>query len=113
MTSAAAAARPPYGSDRVSDETVWADPDVRSFDAYRLSKILAERAAWDFMAGHSGPTSLTTILPGAVFGPVLTQDNLGSVQIVQRLLQGRPPASRASGSGWSTCATSPTCTFAP
>jgi nucleoside-diphosphate-sugar epimerase len=89
MTSAAAAARPPYGSDRVSDETVWADPNGRSFDAYRLSKILAERAGWDFMAGHSSSTTLTTILPGAVFGPVLTQENLGSVQIVQRLLQGR------------------------
>jgi dihydroflavonol-4-reductase len=54
MTSAAAAARPPHGSDSVSDETVWADPADRQFDAYRRSKILAERAAWDFMAGHTG-----------------------------------------------------------
>jgi nucleoside-diphosphate-sugar epimerase len=89
MTSAAAAARPPYASASISDEAVWTDPDDRKFDAYRLSKILAERAAWDFIAGCSGPTTLTTILPGAVFGPVLTKENLGSVQIVQRLLQGR------------------------
>ena len=39
----------------------------------------------------AGP-SLTTILPGAVFGPVLTKANLGSVQIIQRLLEGRPAA---------------------
>jgi nucleoside-diphosphate-sugar epimerase len=90
MTSAAAAARPPHGSDRVSDETVWADPTDRQFDAYRRSKILAERAAWDFMAGHTGSTALTTILPGAVLGPVLTKENPGSVQIVHRLLEGRP-----------------------
>jgi nucleoside-diphosphate-sugar epimerase len=90
MTSAAAAARPSHGSDSVSDETVWADPTDRQFDAYRRSKILAERAAWDFMAGHTGSTSLTTILPGAVFGPVLTKENPGSVQIIHRLLQGRP-----------------------
>ena len=44
------------------------------------------------MAGHTGRTSLTTILPGAVFGPVLTKANLGSVQIIQRLLEGRPAA---------------------
>ena len=90
MTSAAAAARPPHGSDSPSDETVWADPADRQFDAYRRSKILAERAAWDFMADHAGPIILTTILPGAVFGPVLTTENLGSVQIIQRLLEGRP-----------------------
>lgn len=91
MTSAAAAARPPHRSDRVSDERIWTDPDDRKFDAYRLSKILAERAAWDFMARNPGPTALTTILPGAVFGPVLTRENPGSVQIIQRLLDGRPP----------------------
>ena len=90
MTSAAAAARPPQSSDIVSNETVWADPTDRQFDAYRRSKILAERAAWDFMAGNAGTMTLTTILPGAVFGPVLTQENLGSVQIIHRLLQGRP-----------------------
>ena len=50
MTSAAADRPPAAGSERVSDETVWADPDDPQFDAYRVSKILAERAAWDFMA---------------------------------------------------------------
>jgi nucleoside-diphosphate-sugar epimerase len=90
MTSAAAAARPRQNSDIVSNETVWADPADRQFDAYRRSKILAERAAWDFLAGNAGATTLTTILPGAVFGPVLTKDNLGSVQIIHRLLEGRP-----------------------
>jgi len=92
MTSAAAAARPPHSADRISDETVWADPADRQFDAYRRSKILAERAAWDFMAGHADRTGFTTILPGAVFGPVLTKANLGSVQIFQGLLEGRPAA---------------------
>ena len=90
MTSAAATARPPLSSDRTSDETIWADPDDPQFDAYRVSKILAERAAWDFMSKAGGATELVTILPGAVFGPILTADNLGSVQIMERLLQGRP-----------------------
>jgi nucleoside-diphosphate-sugar epimerase len=91
MTSAAAAARTPMNSQRISDETVWADPDDPRFDTYRRSKILAERAAWDFMAGGSGATQFVTILPGAVFGPLLTKENLGSARVILGLLQGRPP----------------------
>ena len=90
MTSAATAARPPRDSNIVSDETVWADPNDPRFDAYRLSKILAERAAWDFMASNGGSTEFATILPGAIFGPVLIKENLGSVQLIKRLLEGRP-----------------------
>lgn len=92
MTSAAAAARPPLTTDQMSDETVWSDPDDPQFDAYRVSKILAERAAWDFMNREGGTTQFTTILPGAVFGPILTAENLGSVQIIQGMLNGKPPA---------------------
>src|SRR5262249_54505200 len=92
--SAAAAARPPLASNQISDETIWANPDDPQFDAYRISKILAERAAWDFMTeagtGKPGATEFTTVLPGAVFGPVLGADNLGSVQITQRWRQGCP-----------------------
>ncbi|HVH05373.1 MAG TPA: NAD-dependent epimerase/dehydratase family protein [Myxococcota bacterium] len=91
MTSAAAAARPPVGSDRVADETVWTDLADRRFDAYRRSKVLAERAAWEFMSAHGGATTFTTILPGAVFGPVLAKESLGSVQLIDRLLKGQPP----------------------
>lgn len=92
MTSAAAVARPPLASERTSDETIWADPDDPQFDNYRVSKILAERAAWDFMNSSGGSTELTTILPGAVFGPILTPDNRGSVDIIRRLLAGKPAA---------------------
>jgi len=92
MTSAAATARPPLSTDRISDETIWADPDDPQFDAYRVSKILAERAAWDFMKERGAADRLTTVLPGAVFGPVLSNETLGSVKIIQDLLQGRPRA---------------------
>lgn len=92
MTSAAAAARPPLTTDQTSDETVWSDPDDPQFDAYRVSKILAERAAWDFMNREGTTTQLTTILPGAVFGPILSAGNLGSVQIIRGMLKGKPVA---------------------
>ncbi|OLT10034.1 epimerase [Pseudonocardia sp. CNS-139] len=91
MTSAANAASPAsYAADGCTDETLWTVDDP-ALPAYRRSKTLAERAAWDLMAGHDGPTTLATVLPGAVFGPVLSTANLGSVRIVQRLLEGRMP----------------------
>lgn len=90
MTSAAAAARPAPHSDVVSDETIWADPNDPQFDAYRRSKILAERAAWEFAVTEPG-IEFVTVLPGAVFGPTLVPQDLGSVQVIRGLLHGRPP----------------------
>lgn len=90
MTSAAATARPPLHLNLVSDETMWADPYDPQFDAYRVSKILAERAAWEFMEANGGATEFSTVLPGAVFGPILTAGNLGSVRIIRDLLRGKP-----------------------
>jgi nucleoside-diphosphate-sugar epimerase len=98
MTSACAAASPSsYATDGVTDETLWTDPNDPTLSAYRKSKTVAEKAAWDFMQGYTGPTTLTTILPGAVFGPVLTAENIGSVQVIGRLLNGRLPGNPRLG----------------
>lgn len=98
MTSSLAAATPPRKAEGgVHDETLWTDLGVDKTNAYRQSKTLAERAAWDFMRSHGGTTTLTTILPGAVFGPVLTKDNLGSVQVIGRLLDGKLPGNPRLG----------------
>jgi dihydroflavonol-4-reductase len=93
MTSALEACWPPMTSpDCVSDESRWTDTNEPGLSPYRLSKAIAERTAWDFMASQSGPTTLTTILPSAVFGPVFTAENLGSVRLISRLLDGKMPA---------------------
>ncbi|WP_405057254.1 NAD-dependent epimerase/dehydratase family protein [Kribbella sp. NBC_01505] len=97
MTSAANAASPTsYKEDSVTDETLWTVDDP-SLPAYRRSKTLAEKAAWDFMAGYDGPTELTTVLPGAVFGPILTANNVGTTQIIQRMLTGKMPGTPKIG----------------
>ncbi|OPF81726.1 epimerase [Streptomyces antioxidans] len=89
MTSAANTASPSsYAEEGVTDETLWTDPEDPALIPYRRSKTLAERAAWDFMATYDGPTQLTTVLPGAVFGPILATSTIGSVGIVQRMLSG-------------------------
>jgi dihydroflavonol-4-reductase len=90
MTSAAATARE-RGSNAVSDETIWADPEDPLLDPYRRSKILAERAAWEFMNTKGGTTTLTTILPGGVFGPLLPAGDPRSVWVIKSLLEGKPP----------------------
>ncbi|MFE7168728.1 NAD-dependent epimerase/dehydratase family protein [Streptomyces sp. NPDC057616] len=89
MTSAANAASPSsYATEGITDETLWTDPSDPTLIPYRRSKTLAERAAWDFMESYDGPTELATVLPGAVFGPVLTADTTGSVGIVARMITG-------------------------
>ena len=98
MTSAANTASPAsYTEEGVTDETLWTDPDQPGLPAYRRSKTVAERAAWDFMESHGGSTELTTVLPGAVFGPVLGADNGGSVQVIGRLLSGAMPGTPKIG----------------
>jgi nucleoside-diphosphate-sugar epimerase len=98
LTSAANTASPSsYRDDGISDETLWTDPDAPGIPLYRKSKTLAERAAWAFMETADGPTTLTTILPGAVFGPILDTDNLGSVQVIGRMLRGKMPGTPRIG----------------
>jgi len=41
--------------------------------------------------------TLTTVLPGAVFGPILGTDNLDSVQVIGRMLRGRMPGTPRIG----------------
>ena len=90
LTSSMAACRPAKPQPRAFDESDWTDPDQPGLADYRKSKVLAERAAWDLMAGKA--TELSTVLPGAVFGPVLSKDQGGSVQIIRGLIAGKPPA---------------------
>lgn len=92
MTSAVEACRPPMTSlDSIVDESRWTDTDDVKIGPYRLAKTLAEKSAWNFMARQSGPTTLTTILPAAVQGPVFTADYAGSLKLVQRMLTGKLP----------------------
>ena len=98
VTSSVAASGPaPAAPDCLSDENVWTDPTAPGVDFYRQSKTLAERAVWAYMKDYGGPTTLVTVLPTAVLGPVLSPDNLGSVQIISRLLSGQFPGTPRLG----------------
>jgi dihydroflavonol-4-reductase len=80
-----------FKGDWVSDETVWTDPTEPGVGAYAQSKTLAERAAWELIHSTSGKTTLATVNPALVLGPVTSGDFSDSVQVVERLLSGRVP----------------------
>ncbi|MGH7022282.1 MAG: SDR family oxidoreductase [Caulobacteraceae bacterium] len=90
-SSVAATGRGPDAPDGVADETVWSDGDDPRIGAYARSKTIAERAAWDLIASSGGSTTLATVNPALVVGPVLSDDFSGSIQVVQRLLAGKVP----------------------
>ena len=97
LTSSVAAASPRAGMrESASDETQWTDLDDPRVGAYSRSKTLAERTAWDLVGAASGTTTtgattLATVNPSVVLGPVLGRDFSDSVQVVQRLLSGKVP----------------------
>ncbi|MFD4668197.1 SDR family oxidoreductase [Lentzea sp. NPDC058450] len=73
-------------------EEDWSVLNGPGVDAYGKSKILAERAAWEFVAEQGNGMELVTLLPVAVMGPVMGEDISGSNHVVQRILDGGMPA---------------------
>ncbi len=96
MTSSIAAVR----SGRASSESApyteadWTDGHDRSRTPYVRSKTLAEQAAWQHVRSVGAEDRLTTINPGAIIGPALSDDHSYSLQAIQRLLSGMPAAPR-------------------
>lgn len=91
LTSSVAATSSSGSDASISDETVWTDPNAPKVSAYSQSKTLAERAAWALIEAAGGSTTLATVNPALVLGPVLSGDFSDSVQVVERLLTGRVP----------------------
>jgi nucleoside-diphosphate-sugar epimerase len=72
------------------DETNWTDPTAE-VAAYVQSKTLAERAAWDFIAGDGAGLELSVVNPVGVLGPVLAPDFSSSILLVKRMMDGGMP----------------------
>lgn len=80
------------GRARPFTEDDWSDPQgFKDSSAYERSKMIAERAAWDWLAAEGGGMELVAICPGAVLGPVLGEDFSASIDIVRKLMDGSLP----------------------
>jgi nucleoside-diphosphate-sugar epimerase len=87
LTSSFVAICPGHGMPgREFTEDDWTDIDDRDVTAYVKSKVLAERAAWDFIKNEGGQTELSVINPTATFGPTLGGDISASLIPILTLL---------------------------
>ena len=87
LTSSFAAIGYGHGSvDREFTEEDWTNLDGDGVTAYVKSKVLAERAAWDFTDNQGGASDLTVVNPVATFGPVLNDDISSSVVPILTLI---------------------------
>ncbi|TWI43723.1 nucleoside-diphosphate-sugar epimerase [Pseudoduganella flava] len=94
-TSSGLAARTPtVPGERqpLADENTWTDPAEPGLDEYARSKVLAERAAWDFIRGDKSGMTLTTVLPGLIVGAAMTRHVSPSLELVARFITGKVPA---------------------
>jgi nucleoside-diphosphate-sugar epimerase len=94
LTSSVAAIAFGHGDSdgKVFDEGDWSN--VERCEPYQKSKTLAERSAWDFVAGLPADKGfeLAVINPGFVAGPVLNSVCGTSGEVVRRLLTRDLPA---------------------
>jgi nucleoside-diphosphate-sugar epimerase len=72
----------------ITTEADWTDSNEKGLSSYEKSKLLAERAAWDFIKQEGGKLEFATINPVAILGPSLSAHISGSFGILEHLLDG-------------------------
>jgi len=69
-------------------EKSWTDPTEKGLSAYNKSKVLAERAAWDFIKNEGGDLELSVINPTAILGPSFTNKLSSGFELLKNMLDG-------------------------
>lgn len=69
-------------------EKEWTDPNELGLSSYNKSKVMAERAAWDFIGHEGGGLELSVINPVGIFGPALGSNLSSGFELVKNLLDG-------------------------
>jgi dihydroflavonol-4-reductase len=75
---------------RPYDERDWTEEDAPNAP-YIRSKVIAERAAWDFIAREGGALTLSVINPTGIFGPMIGANASASIAMVKAILEGHIP----------------------
>ena len=81
-------------SSRPLTEEDWTDSDNPKLTPYTRSKTIAERAAWGLVEERGEAAKLAVVNPGAILGPLLSDDRSFSLELIERLLKGMPGTPR-------------------
>ena len=75
-------------TSQIITEESWSDPNEKGLSAYNKSKVMAERAAWDFIRKEGGTLELSVVNPMGIFGPSLGPDLSSGFELLKRVLDG-------------------------
>ena len=90
-SSLAAATECPIPGRPVNDQD-WNNDSKPNRNPYYLSKVLAEKAAWEFHRQECKPFKLTILNPVIVWGPSFNNQLNSSVDIIHQITTGKFPA---------------------
>eukprot|EP00179_Madagascaria_erythrocladioides_P001844 CAMPEP_0198326306 /NCGR_PEP_ID=MMETSP1450-20131203/13868_1 /TAXON_ID=753684 ORGANISM="Madagascaria erythrocladiodes, Strain CCMP3234" /NCGR_SAMPLE_ID=MMETSP1450 /ASSEMBLY_ACC=CAM_ASM_001115 /LENGTH=348 /DNA_ID=CAMNT_0044030263 /DNA_START=234 /DNA_END=1280 /DNA_ORIENTATION=+ len=91
MTSSAVAVASGQRNQPATEEK-WSSLDAKHLSEYDKSKIVAEKAAWQYMNDCRTDMKLTVINPSLVLGPCLESDYGVSLTVVKKLMDRDIPA---------------------
>lgn len=69
-------------------EESWTNPEEKGLSTYNKSKVLAEKAAWDFMNEEAGSLELSVINPMGIFGPSLSPVLSSGFELLKKVIDG-------------------------
>ena len=80
-------------SDGVYNEDYWSNPDrPEGMGDYAASKVLAEKAGWDYQSADSNPFEIVTICPTLILGPGIGNANVVSEEFISSILNDTTPS---------------------
>ncbi|MBL4238606.1 SDR family oxidoreductase [Vibrio fluvialis] len=75
-------------TSQVITEQSWTNPKQKGLSVYNKSKVLAERAAWDYIHNEGKGLELTVINPMGIFGPLINQRLSAGHTLLRQLMSG-------------------------
>lgn len=69
-------------------EKEYTDPDEKGLSAYNKSKVMAEKAAWQFIREQGNGLEFCTVNPMGIFGPLLGPDLSSGFELLRNIMTG-------------------------
>lgn len=75
-------------TSKLITEESWTNPNEKGLSAYNKSKVMAEKAAWDFIKSEGGTMELTVINPVGIFGAALDKKLSSGYELLKKIIDG-------------------------